>query len=304
MVEMIRDFLYLDVERLRSFSAQLLEGVPESRIGETSHEIGGGTKGEAGLFGFLKAQGELDYRYHRSGSETRSLHHHVYVLFEQALDLEGFLRAVEVEFDHDSWEEDTFADGEFVRIRGAVQLTDHSRIIARLQSVPKLVDSMQKLTAGTARIGSEESKAKSAGLAQQYGAMAKDAKSMPFNQLGSLGDQLYDANEFRLKVRPEGAPLAHIFVGQCRHESLVDASVLMTGMHRSPEGAGWIVVGQVTASADHAAGELMATGNSLDDNLETMAMALGNITNVVAGVMFPARQIVPVAVYREIGSRR
>ena len=46
-------------------------------MAESGHEVGGGLTAEAGLWKFLRAQGEADYRYHRAASETRSLHHHV-----------------------------------------------------------------------------------------------------------------------------------------------------------------------------------------------------------------------------------
>jgi hypothetical protein len=93
---LLRDFIYLDTERVRSFSAQLLEGVPDSATREAAHEVGADATAEAGLFSVIRGQGGVDYRYHRSASETRSLHHHVYTLMEEALDKAAFITPIDV----------------------------------------------------------------------------------------------------------------------------------------------------------------------------------------------------------------
>jgi hypothetical protein len=65
----LRDFIYLDVERVRSFIAQLNEGLPSERSQKSEHQ--GGIKGSAeGSLPFIaKAVGEADYHYLRSHSE-------------------------------------------------------------------------------------------------------------------------------------------------------------------------------------------------------------------------------------------
>jgi hypothetical protein len=305
MTEIIRDFIYLDEERLRSFSAQLLQGVPESSVSESDHEIGGAAKGEAGLLTFLKAQGELDYRYRRSASETRSLHHHVYTLFEQSLDDRGFLRSVDVLFDHTKWSMDTFVDGEFVRIRGSVQLVDHSRVLGRLRALPKFAKAAQSVASAATRSSSQGSKGppRSRQASQQFGPMNSELNRLPLDQLASVGEQLYDANEFRMKTRPEGAPEGNIFAGQGKHEFLIDSSLILGGIHRSPRNTAWIVVGQIVASGDETEADPMPIGNQVEDGLEGLAAVLEGITRLGSGVTFPAIQIIPVAIYREIIAR-
>ena len=71
----IRDFVYFDFERVRSFVAQAMGGlVSESSRGQ-SHQTAGKAGVSGGIPGLLKGTGELDYRYVRSDQETRSLHH-------------------------------------------------------------------------------------------------------------------------------------------------------------------------------------------------------------------------------------
>ena len=74
----IRDFIYLDVERVRSFVAQLKEGLPSERTREAEHEAGGKAAAEAGLPLITKGSGEINYHYLRSHSETSSLHDFIF----------------------------------------------------------------------------------------------------------------------------------------------------------------------------------------------------------------------------------
>ncbi|MBM3471688.1 MAG: hypothetical protein FJX75_00265 [Armatimonadetes bacterium] len=93
--KLLRDFLYLDMERVRSFIAQLLEGVPETLHKGSGADVSveGGIEGSLPFL--LKGKAGADYRYFRSQDETRSLHHHAYTLFEKHLAESDRLRFVD-----------------------------------------------------------------------------------------------------------------------------------------------------------------------------------------------------------------
>lgn len=123
--EALRDFVYLDWERVRSLSAQLLGGVPQDATRESGHDMGAKGQVRSGIPIVLDGRGEGDYHYYRTQNETRSLHHHVYSLFEKRLVERGAVTEVNADYDFDEWTEDGFRDGQFVRVTGLVRLMDY-----------------------------------------------------------------------------------------------------------------------------------------------------------------------------------
>ena len=87
----VRDFVYLDVERLKSIIAQIEEGLSESAVATkgASQSAGGGLEG--GIVGLLKGASELSATWERQVAETRSLHDYLYNKVESALLARDFL---------------------------------------------------------------------------------------------------------------------------------------------------------------------------------------------------------------------
>ena len=85
----LRDFIYLDVERVRSLVAQNQGGLLSERTHETEHDMGTSAGGEGGVPFLAKVQGEVNYHYLRSQSETRSLHDYLFSEFYSMLESAG-----------------------------------------------------------------------------------------------------------------------------------------------------------------------------------------------------------------------
>lgn len=290
----LRDFIYLDFERVRSYAAQLLEGVPDKQEVGSSHEAGGEASAEAGLFNLMKAQGGADYRYQRSSTETRSLHHQVYVLFEDALEERGYLRTVDATYNYEDWDPDNFVDGEFVKVYGEVRLVNYTKTFVQMQALPKLAgDVAAVLKSGNPKSGVNED-------AREMTKVTSELKQLPIKQMAAVAQQLYGDNEFRVKVRPTGAPNEYVLAGTGRTDGLIEAGAAVGPMVRSPIGVEWVVVGQLTLpDQEGSTTDVMATGNEMEDALEGMATTLDGIGKLGSSVAFPALSITPIAVYRE-----
>ncbi len=104
----LRDFIYLDWERIRSIAAQLFQGVPEQSITEKHNEAS--VKGEVGggVLGLFQGKGGADYRYFKSGNETRSFHHSIYSLVEDRLIDDGLVELIDNNYDFEKWNERNF----------------------------------------------------------------------------------------------------------------------------------------------------------------------------------------------------
>jgi hypothetical protein len=130
----------LDIDRVRSFVAQLYQGVPEAFEERKGTEKTG--KGEAGVEipGLVKLGIGGDILYQKSATETRSAHHYLYSLFEQKLiELDRLLK-VDQSFEVEKWTPASFEDGTFVLVHGKVQIVDYRSVVTAFQMIPRIAE--------------------------------------------------------------------------------------------------------------------------------------------------------------------
>jgi hypothetical protein len=301
---LLRDFIYLDTERVRSFSAQLLEGVPDTATREAAHEVGADASAEAGLFSIVRGQGGADYRYHRSASETRSLHHHVYTLMEEALDRAAFITTLDDTFNFDDWTPDAFSDGQFVRIRGSVRLIDYQRMTAQMQAMPKMMKSMQVVEQSNIKDKAKAGLIDAAEADRQRRELNKSSselRALPLGDITALGAQLYGGEEIRVKVRPKGAPDGYILVGSAPYSGFAENPESLAAKYGSEINADWITLAQVIAPRTQTETVLMPTGNQLEDGFEQIYLSLNELSQVASSAVFPAIAMTPISIYRQLG---
>lgn len=301
---MLRDFIYLDEERLRSFAAQLLEGVPDTQTAASEHEAGGGGAAEGGVPFLAKVSGEANYLYRRSTSETRSLHHHVYSLVEDALESDLGLVDLDSNYDYASgWRRDTFADGQFVRVRGVFRFIDLEKSLNVIGGFPKLFkafEGIQRMSINQRKNAGDLSAAEATKETNALRQQSTEMKSMPFGDVAQFAQFFGATNGVRLKIRPAGAPRTHVLVGNVHAEALIDTPLTL-GSLDSPAENSWVAVGQVSpAPATITSAIPMPTGNAMEDQLEGAALALGGLTKSLSEVSHPAMRFTPLAIYREI----
>lgn len=91
----VRDFIYLDNERVRSYLAQLNGGLVESKQKTTGHDIA--TKSSVKADGlsklFLDAEAGAEYAFQKSTSETSTLHHAAFELVRTQLSNEKLINS-------------------------------------------------------------------------------------------------------------------------------------------------------------------------------------------------------------------
>lgn len=131
---MIRDFLYVDVQRTRSLLAQLDDGVVEQHVKRSALD----DAGELGatIFGI---GGKGTWGTQESYEESRSLKDLTFVVFEEAADAQGLIAEVEPSSDPSDWDagivHGQLREGEILRVTGDVLITDPAYIRARFESL-------------------------------------------------------------------------------------------------------------------------------------------------------------------------
>lgn len=301
----IRDFIYLDAERVRSFSAQFFGGVPSERTTLREHQTGGEGSASGKVPFIADVSGAVNYHYLRSQAETRSLHDHLFAEFFDRLVSDHKIRDLGA-IPENQWQDSLFKDGAFFHVRCPVKIVDYKANVALLEAMPDLqglVDkvagtpapapqpTMQKSRAGSGRGPSQSGTSQT----QQLQKLRPQIKAM-----SSLMTQFY-GDLIRLKVFPYAGNGAKILIGSADREAFRYPPASLTALYGAVIDAGWICVVQVNKGAAHEVGALVSSsGNLFEDSFEQLVDQFTGISSMTQGITFPAVAVTPIAIFREI----
>jgi hypothetical protein len=298
----LKDFIYLDIDRVRSFVAQLYQGVPEAFEEKKGTEKTG--KGEAGVDipGLVKLGIGGDILYQRSATETRSAHHYLYSLFEQKLVELARLLKVDQNFEIAKWTPTSFEDGTFVLVHGKVQIVDYRSVVTAFQMLPRIAEIALTFQKQALRQQLQSGKISQSQYDKEVGAAGVSAPSKKdVQQISEIVDKLYSGIS-RVKVFPFVSDDERRFVGNTTHEyfSTVPFNPLMSSGLLSA--ANWYVMGLVnsTALCSSVTSPRWTEGivKNVEDSLEQVVFAMQEISKLTLSIEFPAISIVPIAIYR------
>lgn len=145
----VREFLYVDIERTRSMLAQLEGGILEQIRNQTLGAKEGGVS--ASLFGIGANVGATSSS---SIEESRSLQDSIFSLFEESADNNGFITDLPSEF-HSIvfWNSgavyDWLTEGQLVRITCDLEVIDSQFIASRIESFGNLAESIATMSSGS-----------------------------------------------------------------------------------------------------------------------------------------------------------
>jgi hypothetical protein len=308
----IRDFIYLDIERVRSFSSQLFKGLPSERTTGGEHETGGAGTVSGKVPFFLEASGAINHRYLKSQSETTSLHDHLFAEFFDRLVNENKIHDLS-EMKVSDWEESVFRDGAFLYLHGPVKFVDYKANVALLDSLPDMESLILKMTSlsssagqagGQSPAGSRQGSYKSGTnmpsrgntqQQQQLQGMRPQIKAM-----STLVTQLY-GDLIRVKMFPFRSSPDKVLVGSADRNALRYTSGSLTTMYGSTIDAEWTCVVQVNKGTTIEAGALASSsGDQIQDAFEQLVDLLAGVGSLTQGITFPAVAVTPIAICREI----
>jgi hypothetical protein len=259
----LRDFIYLDLPRIRSLGAQL---------------------GAAPKPDMDRAAGEK-----------------LLVALEPALEeREGSLR-IDSGFDFRRWTADGFKDGQFITATGAVRLLDFAWLTAALGGLPAVLKKMSKLEMDALR-NSEEGRRMSKSALQQRSQENQVAiqrvEEFKADELGDVVGKLY-GDIVRVKVRP--SPNDHpnaVLVGTAYNDHFYDSPAAISQKYGVEIDAGWTVLGQLNVPNPAPVTQPLPTGNRMEDSFEQIALLMNNAFKMASAPAFPAISFTPLAIYR------
>jgi hypothetical protein len=155
-VRKVREFLYVDLQRIRSYYAQLNRGVVESVINRDTNSKEGET--QARILGFGGTGG---ISREREREEARSLQDLNYVIFEELFEKEGLIKDVdELVDDVDSWASsrvhESLNEGDVIRYTGFVQILDPEFTKRRIEQIIRFGSAIMGAQVGPQAASSSE----------------------------------------------------------------------------------------------------------------------------------------------------
>ncbi|KAB8162402.1 hypothetical protein FKV24_018400 [Lysobacter maris] len=194
----VRDFIYLDVERVRSLVSQLEQGLVESFSKSLAAESSVKGNVKAGVFGLAAGELGVEQLWRRDTHENRSLNDYIYTKLEEKLIEYKILRKVDViEVKGLGTEalKASLSSTEFILLDASVELNDLSRMRSLIENFNELgkffawTSAQSLLESGIKAGGSEYQKALKAARSElQIDRNIQDGLSLVIKEL--IGEKI------------------------------------------------------------------------------------------------------------------
>lgn len=257
----LRDFIYLDPDRVLSLAAQL--DLPDA-----------GPASRAGL--------ERVFRQVEPA------------ILERAVTVDGA-------FDFaNAWRPESFKDGQFVRTSGVVRLLDFAWLTDALAGLPAVLRKMSKLEMEALKNSDEGRRMSKQALQQRQTenqvAISK-VEDFKADELGEVVGKLY-GQVVRVKVRPSKEHPACTLVGSAASRHFYDPPAALSQKYGIEVDAGWTIVGQLNVPNPGGQAGPIPVGNKMEDAFEQIALLMNNAFRIADAPAFPNVSFTPVAIYR------
>lgn len=302
-IRCIRDFIYIDIERVKSILSQLEEGLIDEM--QVMHGNSGSTTlgGEAGLLGIFKATADSEIQFHRELSETKSLHDYIYNKVESLLLNENQLVRIpnqEIRT-YSSRLRDSIGNTSFILAKGKVTINDFSRLRKLLENYEELSKFIAKCVISSKKENLTQAQAKLA-----YDDLVHDfTKSLDKEMrkgLNHLIDMFYH-DRIVIKIIPYREYPDFRFVGNIDKTYLRDDIESIVYKYGSAPVSDWTIFGQIASVPPENRSDQIfnMTGNQIENAFNQMFDAYRKIENMAQSVTYPEISITPIAIYRESG---
>lgn len=284
----IRDFIYLDIERIRSYISQVYGGLTVERTSKLEH--GNTVQGSmtATLPLAFNAKADLSKYLLKSDAETKSLHDQIFDQFYQALLLTKSLRHI-TDSSSDTWDKTIFNDGTFLSVKAVMTITDY-------KYVSNFAKRFQEITSMLARTTSASSN-----MQQKKQAIAnqKEIEKIPTKDIAGIVDEFY-GDVVRIDFFPFREDTEKIFVGSAERDLFRRSLKDLLTCYGPTIDAGWNAVLQVNRG-EYPKNKILAghTGNAMDIAIKQVVSAISEVLQTAQAIDFPAVSVTPIAIFRE-----
>ncbi len=300
-IRRIRDFIYIDIDRVKSIISQFEEGLIDQTQILSGNSEGSALRGEGGFSGFFKAAANSEFKFHRQLSETKSLHDYIYNKVESLLLNEKQLLEIpnEKSVIYSSDLRETIGNSSFILTKGRVTINDFRQLKMFLDNFDDFAKFIARCSVSTQKKNSTKSEQKIACdkiTTEFQRSLDKDFR----NGLIQLIDMFYQ-NRIIIKVIPYKEYPDFRFVGNIDKAYLRDDIESIIYKYGTAPVSDWTIFGQVASVTPvNRPNEIFnMTGNQIENAFQQMFDAYRKIENMAQSVTYPEIAITPIAIYRE-----
>lgn len=299
----VRDFIYMDVERLKSIVAQIEEGLVEHEVrtsGKTE-EAGGEIAGS--ILSVVKGSADVRALWENQQSETRSLHDYLYNKVEEALLDHELVISLPGEVEQEKiWTEpasEWLSPTTFVLAKGRVSINDFRQMRKLMDNFNELGAFLAQSAAGAASEDLTLSKKARAEIERQTKAQLQLEKRV-LKGLQLFMDVFY-GDRIIIKMVPYEGNSDFRLVGNLVHLFLRDQIESITYKYGTSPVNEWTMLAQVAAvptAGEHAPIPMLG-GSEMETALHQMFESARELERMAQSVVWPEVSVTPIAIYRE-----
>lgn len=296
---MVRDFIYLDTERVRSMVSQLEEGLVEEQAVNSGASTSIDGKIQGSLLGLVKGAGGADYLWRRDRSETRTLHDFIYSKLEKRLVKDKRLVKIPDERSDSMAIREGLDDTDFILLTGNVVINAFGRMKKLLGQFNDLGKFLAYCTTSSLE-GSLSPKDLTRLKRQKAQEMKIDKQLQDGLQL--VIDTFYE-ELIVLKTAPVPSDPGFRFVGSLRPEYLREEIGSIVHKYGTSPRSKWTVFAQVAAIPEEDDGDESDDDDprqvkGIENAFQNMFDAVRAMEATLQPIAFPEVAVTPIAVYR------
>ncbi len=297
----VRDFIYMDVERLKSIIAQLERGLPGARSDATTTSREVDASISAGLMKFLEASGGAQFLWQKQQTETRTLHDNIYIRVEQLLLEGGLLVSIPRDIDQDQLElglqNELIPETAFILATGKVAINDFGTMRAMFEKFNELGKFIALASAESLPEALPKQERRKF-VQDQQTKLKLDPKMLDGFKL--VFDMFYK-DRIVVKMTPHLDFPDFRLVGNLRAEYLRDNISSITYKYGTAPVSPWKMFAQVASipPKDRKQEDVSISGGDIDVAMHNMFDAVRGLEKMVQSVDYPEIAVTPIALYRE-----
>ena len=297
----VRDFIYIDIERVKSIISQLEEGL----INETQTMDGNcettNVGGKGGIPHILEAETGSEYQTQQQLLETKSPHDYIYNKVESKLLKEKIILRISNEeyCDFSLNLRQSIGNSSFILIKGKVNINDFSRLSYFLNNYEALTRCIVRSEINTKMKNSNQSEIKKA-IEDEIKKYEKNLNKETRKDIETFINLFYK-DRIIIKVIPFKQSPDFRFVGNIDKKHLRDNLESIIYKYGTAPISDWTMFCQIASipSETGSTGEFDVTGSQIDNAFQKIFDALRIIENLAQTVTYPEIAVTPIAIYRE-----
>ncbi|WP_339727578.1 hypothetical protein [uncultured Gimesia sp.] len=298
----LRDFIYLDSDRLRSIISQLEEGLINTSSSGSHGDAALKSDVGASLLGLVKGTGGASYLWRREASETKTLHDFIFTKVEHHLLSKDLLIRIPDNISVEDFR-NTLTETSFVLITGMVTLNDFGRVrrlIDRFNDIGKFLGHAETQEQKNNLLkNSKNKKQKSYNQQKTKDSYTIDPKILA--GFRSILDTFYE-DRIVIKTTPYNSCPEVKLVGNLKKEYLREEIESVVFKYSTAPVQSWHIFAQVAAippqSREQDNSVTQPSSDSIEQQLEILFGSVRDIESALKPITFPEIAITPIAVYR------